>query len=60
MEEREWHLFDAAHGGDHLPPSPGGGHFRISINEKWWAIAKAHHRSHLASACGCSMESHGE
>jgi hypothetical protein len=60
LEEQESLVFDSDHGCRHLCPSLDGRHPKIPINEKWWAIAGAHHRSHLASACGCSMESHGE
>jgi hypothetical protein len=59
-KERELHLFDRACNRDPAPGPREGRRPRIPINEKWWAIAGARHRSHLASSCGCSMESHGE
>lgn len=60
LPETELPLFDGAGIRPSSPDSRGRPRTGIRINETWWDIAAACHRSHLASSCGCSLESHGE
>ncbi len=59
LQSPRWRIYEQTYPCGHFHPPGDGEDAKIRLNETWWSIAAARHRSHLASACGCSLESHG-
>jgi len=59
LQAPQWRIYEQTYPCGHFHPPGDGAAPKIRLNETWWSIAGARHRSHLASACGCSLESHG-
>jgi hypothetical protein len=60
LQAPQWPIFEDTYPGGRFHPPAAKPGCPVRLNEAWWTLAGAPHRSHLASACGCSLESHGE